>query len=202
MCGGYREAPVPVERRPLRPPTVSLNPAAEAAAAPREVVNRRSCKWPRDTPQVPVGDDTYAYRRRLPHLVKRDRTYYVTFCTYGRQILPPPARTLTLASCIHDHGTLCWMDCVVVMHDHVHLVVQPHESATLARILDRIKGASAHRVNRLFRRTGSIWQRESFDRMVRSEESLRKKREYVFANPVRAGLVGRAEEYPWVWFAR
>jgi hypothetical protein len=66
-------------------------------------------------------------------------------------------------------------------------------------VLARIKGASAFRVNQLAGRTGAVWQRESFDRIIRSDENLTKKREYIFNNPVRAGLVLRAESYRWNW---
>jgi putative transposase len=151
---------------------------------------------------VPVGDDTYAYRRILPHLSKPDRTYYVTFCTYKREILPPPARSLVMRSCTYDHQRLAWIDCVVVMHDHVHLIASPYETTSITKILERVKGASAHRVNRLLARSGTLWQRESFDRMVRSEESLTQKRAYIFDNPVRKGLVARWEDYPWIWYSR
>ena len=148
---------------------------------------------------MPVGDDTYAYRGRLPHLAKPDRTYFVTFCTQAREILMQEARDVVLQSCTYDHGALCWIDCVVVMPDHVHLIVTPYDSSTVQCVLRRIKSASAYRVNRSTGRTGPLWQRESFDRMVRSEENLQKKREYIFNNPVRAGLVSRCDEYKWCW---
>jgi putative transposase len=108
---------------------------------------------------------------------------------------------LILGSCVHDHQDLAWIDCVVVMPDHVHMIATPFE-ISLAMLLDRIKGASVHRVNRLLGRSGSLWQRESFDRMIRSAEKLAQKRAYIFNNPVRAGLVKRWEDYPWIWFPR
>jgi putative transposase len=65
--------------------------------------------------------------------------------------------------------------------------------------MDAIKGASAHLINRELGRRGKVWQTESFDRVVRSSESLEQKVAYVLANPLRRGLVGRWEEYPWIW---
>jgi hypothetical protein len=44
---------------------------------------------------------------------------------------------------------------------------------------------------------GRVWQSEFFDRLLRSGESARQKWEYVEQNPVRAGLVKRADEYPY-----
>lgn len=42
-----------------------------------------------------------------------------------------------------------------------------------------------------------IWQREFFDHVLRSEENYAQKWEYVRSNPVRAGLVARAEDWPY-----
>ena len=151
---------------------------------------------------MPVGIDTYAYRGRLPHLNKADKTYFVTFCTRSRETLPPAARDIVLSSCIHDHEKLCWLDCVVDMPDHVHLIVTPYDGLLLATVLNQIKSASVHRINRSMGRSGSLWQRESFDRILRSDENLYAKREYIFNNPVRAGLVARWEDYPWIWYPK
>lgn len=148
---------------------------------------------------MPVGIDTHAYRGRLPHLVRRERMYYVTFCTRGREVLPPQARDLVLASCVREHETAYWIDTVVVMPDHVHTIVMPYETTNLASVLRRIKGRSAYQVNRHSGRSGALWQRESFDRMVRSGDNLEKKRVYILENPVRAGLVERWEDYRWIW---
>src|SRR5687768_11515321 len=143
---------------------------------------------PRDNHAVSLADETYAYRGRLPHLVRRERLYFVTFCTSLRRCLPPGARTLTLAFCARDHERNCWVDCVIVMPDHVHMILMPYEETSLAAQLNRIKGGSAFAVNRLLGRSGSIWQRESFDRIIRSDENLDKKRQYIFDNSVRKGL--------------
>jgi REP element-mobilizing transposase RayT len=123
----------------------------------------------------------------------------VTFCTRNRETLAPRARDIVLRSCIYDHEKRCWVDCVVVMPDHVHLIVTPYDDVLLWDLLDDIKGASVHQVNRVLGRRGKLWQRESFDRMLRSDENLYKKCEYIFNNPVRAGLVERWEDYPWLW---
>ena len=102
---------------------------------------------------------------------------------------------------MYDHAKLCWIDCVVVMPDHVHLIVTPYDTTNVAAVLRRIKSASAYHVNRITARTGPLWQRESFDRIVRAGENLQKKCEYIFNNPVRAGLVGHHEDYRWIWSA-
>ena len=91
------------------------------------------------------------------------------------------------------------------MPDHVHLVLTPLYEGTayfsVAEIMQGIKSTSAHKINRLLNRGGQVWQRESFDRVLRREESIRAKVEYMIQNPVRAGLVKEATEYRWLWVA-
>ena len=94
------------------------------------------------------------------------------------------------------------------MPDHVHLVftplVNPAESEiySLAEIMGAIKGASAQLINCALGRTGRVWQTESFDRVLRSSESLDAKIAYILENPVRKGLVGACVDYPWMWVRR
>ena len=88
------------------------------------------------------------------------------------------------------------------MPDHVHLIFTPLYDCdslhSVAEIMQGIKSASAHKINRLLNRTGQVWQRESFDRVLRREE-IHAKVEYMVQNPVRAGLVQNAAEYRWLW---
>ena len=48
-------------------------------------------------------------------------------------------------------------------------------------------------------RSGPFWDEESFDHVLRSDESWEEKREYIRNNPVRAGLVRCPEDYCWLW---
>jgi putative transposase len=84
----------------------------------------------------------------------------------------------------------------VVMPNHVHLLMEPRVS--LARITNGLKGVSARDANRVLGRTGEpFWQDESFDHWVRDAGEFERIRNYIIQNPVRAGLVGRPEEWPW-----
>jgi REP element-mobilizing transposase RayT len=148
---------------------------------------------------VPIGDDTYAYRRYLPHLQKENKTYFVTWATACRRILPPRARDFALACCVANHECRYWLECAVVMPDHVHMLMTPYAGNLLDRLLRRIKGYSARLINAEEQSSGAVWQREYFDRILRSAEDVRKKGEYICNNPVRAGLVERVDDYPWIW---
>jgi len=76
---------------------------------------------------------------------------------------------------------------------------QAMEVYSLADIMDAVKGASAHKVNKVLGRKGPLWQPESFDHVVRSSENLDAKIAYLLENPIRAGLVKERTEYPWLW---
>jgi REP element-mobilizing transposase RayT len=145
------------------------------------------------------------YRRRLPHLQCDFRPHFVTFCTHQRWILPELVYSLVLESCLHDHGTKFDLKVAVVMPDHVHMIFTPQinvdasEIYSLAEIMDAIKGASAHKINKTLGCRGRVWQAESFDHVLRSSESLDAKVDYVLENPVRRGLVKVWTDYRWVW---
>jgi hypothetical protein len=47
---------------------------------------------------------------------------------------------------------------------------------------------------------GIGWQRDFFEHRLRNDESARQKADYILYNPVRAGLVERPEDWPYVWF--
>jgi REP element-mobilizing transposase RayT len=146
------------------------------------------------------------YRRNLPHLQRDNKPHFLTFCTRLRWILPEAARDVVLGSCLQDNDTKMEISAVVVMPDHVHMIFTPliNEEAgevySLGEIMDAIKGASAHKINRQLGRAGKVWQTESFDRVLRSSEKLDEKIRYTLNNPVRKGLVSACEEYRWLWY--
>jgi REP element-mobilizing transposase RayT len=90
------------------------------------------------------------------------------------------------------------------MPDHVHLLLLPLRDENgwpfaLVDILQCLKGATAHRINRLLHSSGPVWEEESFDHVLRSHEGLKNKCEYIRQNPVEAGIAPRPEDYRWLW---
>lgn len=145
----------------------------------------------------------YRYRRRLPHLQKAGCDLFITFCTHARLQLPA-SRDLVLGHCLREHGKRIRLHALVIMPDHVHLLLQPLRGTDgwpfpLPTILQCMKGATAHRINKLSHVSGPVWEEESFDHVLRSDESLKEKCEYIRQNPVRKGLVARPDEYRWLW---
>ncbi len=88
------------------------------------------------------------------------------------------------------------VEAYVVMANHIHILILPN--APLARITKSVKGYSAKKANEILNRTGeAFWQDESFDHWVRRESSFGRIKHYIENNPVSAGLVRSAEEWPW-----
>lgn len=84
----------------------------------------------------------------------------------------------------------------VVMPNHVHILVEAGIEAV--RFLRGLKGATARAANSILHRTGRpFWQDESFDHWVRNGKEFERIQAYIERNPVSAGLVEKAEDWPW-----
>jgi putative transposase len=84
----------------------------------------------------------------------------------------------------------------VIMPDHVHLLLTIGEGMTIEGAMQLIKGRFSFRLGKEFRFRGEVWQRGFSEVQVLGKESFEKHREYIAQNPVKAGLAGEADEYP------
>lgn len=140
--------------------------------------------------------------RRLPFVWQKQPIYFVTSCVAGRRkLLATPAVHAILReewAGLHErHGWLVGR--YVVMPDHVHFFATPlpSEDKPLKDAIGKWKEWTAKRILKSTGQLAPLWQPEFFDHLLRSEESLAEKWMYVRENPVRAGLVSRAEDWPY-----
>ena len=98
-------------------------------------------------------------------------------------------------SILSGDGRFYDLDALVVLPDHVHVLLVPRAGYSLSRIMKGIKGTTARRLNQLRRRRGAVWQDESFDRIVRGQKEFNEKVNYMYLNPVKAGLTDNPEIY-------
>ncbi|HWF44323.1 MAG TPA: transposase [Candidatus Kapabacteria bacterium] len=147
-------------------------------------------------------------RRNLPHWEVGGSVYFITWRSI-RGALPEEALALVEKRIYAGHGKFFRLYAGVIMPDHVHLIIQPlptgeydrlldHPRAiyyTLAQIVKGIKGASARDINLLLGTSGSVWQDERYDRIIRNENEYLEKYRYVLYNPVKAGLIEPWQEY-------
>jgi RecG-like helicase/REP element-mobilizing transposase RayT len=150
-------------------------------------------------------------RRRLPHFEKPWAIYAVTITTAHRRSLGPQARNIVLNAWRHFHNARYELFAICVMPDHVHALFQPwpkNEASrdetkfwSLAELMRSLKSFTAREINRAERKTGAVWEKETFDRYIRSDRDLAEKFHYILRNPWDAGVAGQNEDYPWIWTA-
>ena len=148
-------------------------------------------------------------RRRLPHFEKPWAIYAVTMGTKSHRCLSPGARTIVLDALRHFHDKRYELFAVCVMPDHVHLLIQPWPKENddagnvifwpLSELLHSIKSFSAHEINEVEGKNRGVWEKERFDRYVRSDRDLEEKFRYILRNPWDTGVARPNEDYPWVW---
>lgn len=76
----------------------------------------------------------------------------------------------------------------VIMPNHVHVIVGGLARQEMLRQVESWKKWSAIKINEALGRKGRFWQDESFDHLIRGEESFQKFRRYIAENPVKARL--------------
>jgi REP-associated tyrosine transposase len=92
------------------------------------------------------------------------------------------------------HGVRIWA--YALMPNHVHLVAVPATVSSMGAALRNTHGAHALYFNRKHGAAGHLWQGRYFSCVLDHFHFWAAVR-YVERNPVRAGLVARAEDYPW-----
>ena len=133
----------------------------------------------------------------VPHHVRPEEAiFFITICTRPRgvnQLCHPDlaGRLFESVARRHARGDR-WVDLFLLMPDHLHALIGSPSDKTLARVIGQWKRYTA-------RELGINWQRDFFEHRLRRDESLVEKADYILKNPVRAGLVTRAEDWPFVW---
>ena len=142
----------------------------------------------------------YPTRKHLGHgvpgWVKPDSLFFITVCAatrIGQPLLTTDRGQHLLGSVKHLHEAGAWYARLfLIMPDHVHGIVAFPSDTTMANRISSWKGYTAKAL-------GIEWQERFFDHRIRSSESLQEKCSYIRMNPVRAGLVARAEDWGFVF---
>ncbi len=92
-----------------------------------------------------------------------------------------------------------------VMPNHVHWVVKLFEKDSFGKpvylqdILQSVKRHSSNKINKAEKRSGKLWQKESFDTTIRNEKHLYNAIKYTLNNPVKAELVNDWRDWKGTW---
>ncbi len=115
----------------------------------------------------------------------------------------------------HLNSKVYRLDAYSIMSNHVHAVFAPYLSEenlrevltdegllfesdhpVMAKIMQSLKGYTAHEANCVLGRKGQFWQHESYDHVIRPGE-FNRIINYTLNNPVKAGLVNEWQEWQW-----
>lgn len=105
-------------------------------------------------------------------------------------------------SLLHFAGKRYHLHAWCIMPNHVHILMQPAHGITMSTSMASWKKYTGRRISAWRQQhrghpPGPVWHREFFDRYIRDEEHYRNALRYIHENPVKAGLVGKAEEWQW-----
>jgi REP element-mobilizing transposase RayT len=137
--------------------------------------------------------------RRLEWVYSPTPIYFLSVCTHARapSLACPEIHESLLTFCSRGAERGAFVGRYVLMPDHFHLFVsfQPGRVG-LSDWVKSLKNALSKTL-RAMGKAAPHWQDGFFDHVLRSSESYEQKWLYVRNNPVRAGLVSRAEDWPY-----
>ena len=142
--------------------------------------------------------EAWVEKHPLPWDCETEQEYHLLFSAkieawldagYGGCLLSDEKlREIVFNKLMEGHRRQYSLHAVVVMPNHAHVLVSLAESSKLARIMQGWKGGSARAINLETGDTGSVWQRDYFDRLVRDARHFHRGVRYIRNNPVKAGL--------------
>jgi putative transposase len=146
-----------------------------------------------------------AYSSAVPWGLKRYQQagdlHFVTFSCYGRKPLLASVRAKTLFESALERtrrGYRFRVAGYVVMPEHVHVLISEPERSTVAKALQAMKQSVARQL--VGGEHQHFWQARYYDFNVWTEKKRIEKLRYIHRNPVKRGLVEKAEDWPWSSF--
>jgi putative transposase len=138
-------------------------------------------------------------RQSLPHStpawVASGSVYFITICAEPRgvdQLCNEAASDCIFASIEFNMARgILWPHLLLLMPDHVHGLISFAADPGMRK-------ATADWKHYVSREAGIEWQRDFFDHRLRNDEGFEEKAAYIRQNPVRAGLIGKADDWPYV----
>jgi len=138
-------------------------------------------------------------RKILPHeipsWVKQGTLYFITICGlprgYNQFCRREIGENIMASAQLYHDQFKWWVHLFILMPDHIHGLIAFPRDKSIKKLIGAWKGY-------LTKQNGICWQRDFFDHRLRKEESIEEKVFYIRHNPVRAGLIDRYEDWPYV----
>ena len=137
---------------------------------------------------------------RPENVLSSARTFFATTKTsQGRALLQSDRNATLMIDVLRSYvkaGKFRLHD-FVIMPNHLHLLLTVGEGMTIERAMQLVKGGFSYRLKKEYGYLGEVWQRGFSESRVGDRQSFLKHREYIAANPVKAGLADSPEAYPY-----
>jgi putative transposase len=135
-------------------------------------------------------------------VLSSSRVFFVTTKTsMARRLLQSERNAMLLIDVLRSNVTTgkFQLHDFVIMPDHLHLLMTLPGDVTIEKAMQLIKGRFSYRLKREFGYRGEVWQRGFSEVRIRDRQSFSQHREYIVQNPVKAGLVDSAEDWPYCY---
>ena len=91
----------------------------------------------------------------------------------------------------------CLIHSYVLMTNHVHLLLTPKMKNSAGDLLKRLGQRYVQYINRMYKRTGTLWEGRFRSCLIQEEKYLLTCQRYIELNPVRADIVKHPGEFRW-----
>ena len=146
---------------------------------------------------IAVAYSSAVSRLRRPFL--SDRYFFITVRLLRTRTPLSEADFTSLALALNRGRALrpFYLTAWVFLADHWHMICVPVHPLTISQVMKSVKNSLTILINRRRAEAGELWQARFFDRALRTVKEYNEKVEYIHLNPVRAGLVGRPQDWRW-----
>lgn len=137
---------------------------------------------------------------RLPRLTLPGYPHHVIQRGNNRQpIFSSNADYQTLLDLLDENGKKFGIaiHAYVLMSNHFHLLATPQTADGLPQMMQAVGRRYVRHFNDIQKRSGTLWEGRYKSTLIQSERYLLACMAYIDHNPVRAGLVAQAQDYPW-----
>lgn len=154
-------------------------------------------QWLLEHPRPWPAETEAAYHLRFSSAIDRHLDQ-----GHGSCLLREPANAQIVAQAFQhfDHSRYL-LHTWVIMPNHVHLLLSSCDEFPLDRIVASWKRFTTMKIHAQYQGSGSLWQKDYFDRIIRDWEHFMNVARYIRRNPVRAKLTAGSFmgcEAPWV----
>jgi putative transposase len=141
-------------------------------------------------------------RNARPENLSSARVFFVTTTTsMARRLLQSERNALLLIDVLRSNvaaGKFQMHD-FVIMPNHMHLLMTLPNDVSVEKAMQLVKGGFSYRLKRELGFQGEVWQRGFSEVRIIDGQSFLQHRSYIVQNPVKAGLVDRAEQWPYCY---